>query len=54
MQPVNNHGNPTLEDMLVVGESIRISRKKGEEIIIDIAEKCKIAELLSRDYNSAI
>lgn len=26
---VNNHGNTTVEDMFIVGESIRILRKKG-------------------------
>ena len=30
---VNNNGLPTIEDMLIVGETIRISRKKGREII---------------------
>ena len=43
---VNNHGNPTIEDMLIVGESIRIPRKKGKEMILTIAEGC--AELLSK------
>lgn len=45
---VNNHGNPTLEDMLVVGESIRISRKKGKDMILNIAKECM--EILSKDY----
>ena len=48
---VNNHGNPTIEDMLIVGESIRIPRKKGKEMIVTIAEGC--AELLSKDYSAA-
>ena len=48
---VNNHGNPTIEDMLIVGESIRIPRKKGKEMILTIAEGC--AELLSKDYSAA-
>ena len=33
---VNNNGIPTIEDMLIVGESIRIPRKKGQEIISSI------------------
>lgn len=36
---VNNHGNPTIEDMLVVGESIRISRTRGKNMILSMAEK---------------
>lgn len=38
---VNNNSNPTIEDMLIVGESIRIPRKKGIEIIDTIAGKCE-------------
>ena len=38
---VNNNGNPTIEDMLVVGENIRIPRKKGMEIIDFITDKCE-------------
>jgi len=49
---VNNHGNPSIEDMLVVGESIRIPRKRGMDIIQHIAERC--SEILSKDYLSAI
>lgn len=45
---VNNHGNPTIEDMLLVGESIRISRKKGMNMIQHITEEC--SEILSKDY----
>ncbi len=37
---INNHGNPTIEDMLIVGESIRIPQKRGREIILNIKEKC--------------
>lgn len=37
---VNNQGNPTVEDMLIVGESIRIPRKKGLEMIKEMAERC--------------
>jgi serine/threonine-protein kinase HipA len=45
---VNHHGKPTIEDLLIVGESIHIPRKKGLEMIQSIAEKCH--ELLSKDY----
>ena len=38
---VNNNGLPTIEDMLAVGETIRISRKKGMEIISFISDRCK-------------
>lgn len=44
----NNHGKPDIEDMLAVGESIRISRKKGMDMITGIAEGC--ADILSQDY----
>ena len=37
---VNNNGKPTVEDMLIVGESIRIPRKKGLEIINFITSRC--------------
>lgn len=36
---VNNHGNPTIEDMLIVGESIRIPRKKGKRDDIDYCRR---------------
>jgi serine/threonine-protein kinase HipA len=49
---VNNHGNPTIEDMLVVGGNIRIPRKKGLDIILHIAKEC--SDILSKDYVSAI
>lgn len=45
---VNNQGNPTIEDMLIVGESIRIPRKKGLEMIRGIANSCE--ELLAEGY----
>lgn len=45
---VNNHGIPSIEDMLVVGEGIRISKKKGLEMIQYIAGCCE--ELLSEEY----
>ena len=45
---VNGNGKPSIEDMLVVGESIRIPKKRGLEIINQIREDCK--EILSKDY----
>ena len=45
---VNGNGKPTVEDMLTVGESIRIPKKSGLEIIDFIREHCK--EILSKDY----
>ena len=41
----NNNGNPSIEDLLIVGESIRIPRKKGMEIIEFIKSHCQ--EILS-------
>lgn len=37
----NGSGNPTIEDMLIAGEGIRISRKRGGEIIDHVREGCK-------------
>lgn len=45
---VNNQGNPTVEDMLVVGESIRIPRKKGRGMVQGIAEGCR--EIMAEGY----
>lgn len=45
---VNNQGNPSIEDMLLVGESIRISRKRGKEIIKYVAENCQ--EIVTQRY----
>ena len=45
---VNNNGHPTIDDMLIVGESIRIPRAKGIKIIKQVAEGCM--EILSKDY----
>ena len=45
---VNGKGRPSLEDMLTVGESIRISRQRGMAIIKEIVPHC--AALLSPDY----
>lgn len=49
---VNNSGKPTIEDILLVGESIRIPQKKGIEIILSVAEKCY--DIISRDYIVAL
>lgn len=38
----NGSGNPTIEDMLIAGEGIRIPRKRGQEIIDQVREGCKI------------
>jgi len=48
----NNNGKPTVEDMITVGESIRISRKKGMDMIHSIAEGCSdiLVKGLSFDY----
>jgi len=48
----NNNGRPTVEDMITVGESIRISREKGMDMIHSIAEGC--SDILSKDYHSII
>lgn len=45
---VNGNGKPTVNDMIAVGESIRIPKKRGMEIINQVREDCK--EILSKDY----
>lgn len=45
---VNGNGRPSLEDMLVVGESIRIPRKHGKEILDFVWEHCE--EIRSEYY----
>ncbi len=45
---VNNNGLPTFEDLLSVGETIRIPRKKGIEIISFIMSNCH--EILSERF----
>jgi len=45
---VNGNGRPTVNDMIAVGESIRIQKKRGMEIINRVREDCK--EILSKDY----
>ena len=45
---VNNNGLPAIEDMLAVGETIRIPRKKGMEIIETMIEICR--EILAERF----
>ena len=45
---VNNNGLPTIEDMCAVGETIRLSHKKGKEIILSTMEACE--EILSERF----
>ena len=45
---VNNNGTPTLDDMLTVGESIRINRKKGMELFQTVYENCQ--EIISKAW----
>lgn len=45
---VNGNGRPTLSDMLTVGESIRIPKKRGMALLESVYENCK--EILSKDY----
>lgn len=49
---VNNNGVPSIEDMIAVGESIRIPRAKGMNLILHIAERC--ADILSADYRAVL
>jgi serine/threonine-protein kinase HipA len=49
---VNNQGKPTIEDMLLVGESIRIPQKRGRELMKVIAERC--IEIVSGEYKSIL
>ncbi len=45
---VNNNGHPTVDDMLTVGESIHIPKKRGREIIASVHDRCD--DVLSEDY----
>ncbi len=45
---VNGNGQPTLSDMLAVGETIRIPRHRGEAIIRSVAEACR--EILAEGW----
>ena len=45
---INYNGLPTIEDMLAVGETIRITRKKGREIIASMMKIC--CEILSERF----
>ena len=38
---VNGNGKPTIDDMIAVGETIRIPKKRGMEIIDFVKEQCK-------------
>lgn len=49
---VNYKGNPSIEDMLHLGESIRIGKKRGMNMIITIANEC--ADILSRKFQELI
>lgn len=45
---VNNNGNPTLEDMLNVGEGIRIARTKGLDIFHQVEDACRRGGILMK------
>lgn len=45
---VNNNGLPTIEDMCIVGKTIRIPSQKAKEIIYSMREACK--EILSERF----
>lgn len=45
---VNNNGNPTLEDMLSVGEGIRIPRTKGMDIFHQVEDACRRGGILMK------
>ena len=47
---VNANGLPKEEDMITVGESIRIPRKRGQEIINEMKESCR--EILSDRFKA--
>lgn len=49
---VNYNGNPTIKDMLTVGESIRIDKEKGMSIIHSIYEHC--APILSDEWKNRL
>ena len=49
---VNGKGRPTLEDMLTGGETIRIPRKRGLELIRSVAEAC--TEILAEEWKGVI
>ena len=45
---VNGNGRPTIDDMVAVGESIRIPRKRGLELLSFVKDHC--SEALSESY----
>ena len=49
---VNGKGQPSTEDMLAVGESIRVPRKRGMEIIMEVATTAR--DILSKSYRGLI
>lgn len=49
---VNNKGCPTLEDLLIVGESIRIPRKKAKDIIMHIVQQA--ADIVSEEFKQQL
>ncbi|MBC5623258.1 MULTISPECIES: type II toxin-antitoxin system HipA family toxin [Butyricimonas] len=49
---VNNSGNPSLEDMIAVGKSIRINEEKGIHIIRSVYEHCQ--DILSPCWQGVI
>ncbi|NCE71884.1 type II toxin-antitoxin system HipA family toxin [Odoribacter sp. Z80] len=49
---VNNNGNPSISDMLIVGESIRIPKEKGMNIIHSVYENCQ--NILAEEWKNKI
>lgn len=49
---VNNNGNPRLEDLLTVGESICIRKEKGLDIICSVYDNCR--NLISGEWGNVL
>lgn len=49
---VNNNGKPSVSDMLIVGESIRIPKEKGLNIIHTVYENCQ--NILAEEWKNKI
>ncbi len=49
---VNGNGRPTVDDMIAVGCSIRIPKKRAVEIIEQVHSSC--GEILSQDYTEVV
>lgn len=47
---VNNNGKPSLSDMFLVGESIRIPKEKAMDIIHTVYENCQ--NILSEEWKN--